>query len=457
MSLPLIRFFSQSIGAALRNRAAWCRQLLGWVSMPPLSRFILSARPAVTCALTLLCIVPNLAASQSLTVDAAVKLAIERAPQLQAEAAAVEAAQAAAIAAGRLPDPELMIGATNVPVEGEDAWSLERDFMTMREVGVMQGFPNREKLGSRRERAGAMVELARARRQQSELDIARATAEAWVAVYSAQIVLDELQLLRPEIQLQADSARAALRSGKGTSVDALAAEAAISEVDDEILQAKRDLQSMRAELARWIGEDAARALAHSPALDRLPFDRGAFLKSIHHHAQLRTYDAQLALARAEVDLAKAEKRPDWSAQLSYAERGDAFGDMVSLQFRVGLPVFAGARQDPLIAARYAEARQIEAQREADLRMHVAEAEARIAAWDAARARIDLLERERLPLARQRSQAALAGFTAGRVSLSSVLEAHAAEIELQRKHAELIRDLGSAWAYLRYQIVEESQP
>jgi outer membrane protein, heavy metal efflux system len=259
------------------------------------------------------------------------------------------------------------------------------------------------------------------------------------------------------VQLQADSARAALRSGKGTTVDALAAEAAISEVDDEILQATRDLQSMRAELARWIGDGASQTLAHSPAFARLPADRKVLLGSVHNHAPLLAYQAELDLARAEVDLAKAEKRPDWSAQLSYAKRGDAFEDMVSLQFRVGLPLFSRSRQDPLIAARYAEARQVEAEREAELRMHAAEVESRIAAWETARARIDLLERERLPLARQRSQAALAGFAAGRLPLASLLDAHTAEIKLQRDHAGLLRDLGNAWAYLRYQAVEELQP
>ena len=154
--------------------------------MHPLSRFVLSA--------VSLWLVPSLSMSDALTLDAAVKVAIERAPQLQAESAAVEAAQSAAIAAGRLPDPELMIGATNVPVEGEAAWSLDRDFMTMREVGVMQSFPNRRKLGSQRERAGAAIEVARARKQQSALGIARSTAEAWFAVYSAQVVLEKLQL-----------------------------------------------------------------------------------------------------------------------------------------------------------------------------------------------------------------------------------------------------------------------
>jgi cobalt-zinc-cadmium efflux system outer membrane protein len=253
-------------------------------------RFVLSA--------VALWFVSSPGCAESLTLDSAVKIAIERAPQLQADAAAVEAAQSAAVAAGRLPDPELMIGAANVPIEGEGAWSLDRDFMTMREVGVMQSFPNRRKLGSQRQRAGAAIEVAEARKQQSALGIAWSTAEAWVAAYSSQVVLEKLQLLRPEVQLQADSARAALRSGKGTAVDALAAEAAISEVDDEILEATRDLHSMRAELSRWVGDDASQTLAHSPAFERLPASREQLLGAVHNHAPLLAYQAQLALARA---------------------------------------------------------------------------------------------------------------------------------------------------------------
>ena len=404
--------------------------------------------PAV--ALLLTALAPHaFAQSDALTVETAVKLGLQRAPQLHAQAAAVEAAQAEAIAAGRLPDPELMVGANNVPANGADAWSLDRDFMTMREVGVMQSIPNARKRASQRERANAAIHLAQAREQQSALEIARHSAQAWVAVHSADVVLEKLRALEPQAALQAQSARAALRSGRGSSADAFAAESAVSELRDELLQAQRDVLAARAELARWIGDDAERVLADASALQRLSLPREVLLSSIHHHAPLLTLDAQVDLARTEVDLARAEKRPDWSAQLSYAERREPFSDMVSLQFRVELPLFSRSRQDPLIAARHAQAREVEAQREAELRMHVAKVSTELAAWEAARERVLLYERERLPLARQRTQAALAAFQSGREALASALQAQVDEIELQRDYAELIEELGTAWAYLQY--------
>ena len=385
----------------------------------------------------------------ALTLDEAVQLAAERTPQMQAQTAAIDMAQAESIAAGRLPDPELVLGVDNVPATGEDAWSVDRDFMTMRKVGVMQAFPNGRKRAAQRERAAAAVSVAQTDAQRTQLEVSRATAEAWIASHSAELLLQKLRALKPEVALQAEAARTALSTGKGTAADALAAQSAINELDDRIIDAEREVQAARAELTRWIGEDAQRTFAAAPAFDELPAPRERLLSSFHRHAPLLSYEAQLALARSEIDLARAEKRSDWSAEIAYAKRGSAFSDMVSLEFRVGLPLFSRNRQDPMIRAKRAEVSKLEAERDAELRMHTAEVTAMLAGWDAARKRIDLYESERLPLARQRSQAALAAFQAGRVELTSVLASNVAEIEAQRDYVDLVKQLAQAWAFLRY--------
>ena len=85
-----------------------------------------------------------------------------------------------AASAGRLPDPALVVGVDNLPVEGPDAWSTTADFMTMRNVGLMQEFPRREKRRLERERAAAGVELADAELEETRLAVARETARAWI-------------------------------------------------------------------------------------------------------------------------------------------------------------------------------------------------------------------------------------------------------------------------------------
>lgn len=384
-----------------------------------------------------------------LTLDAAVERAVELAPQSDMRRAALESAQSQAISAGRLPDPALVLGIENLPVTGDDAGAFDADPMTMRRVGVMQEFPNGRKRASARERAQASVGVALSRSAQTRLEISRAAADAWLAAYVAEQTLARVRALEGHVELQAQAARAALASGRGSSGEALGAQALVSELKDRVLIAQRDAISARAELARWIGDSAhVETLAPPPAMHVLPAPRERLL-AFERHAMLVEIDARVSLALSEVAAARAEKRPDVSVELSYGDRGAAFDDMASLEFRVGLPLFGATRQDPIVASRRAEVAALEAEREAELRLHEAEIHHQLAAWDAARERIELYDRERLPLARQLTHASLAGLEAGRVELSDALASQVNELELARERDELTLELGRAWTFLRY--------
>jgi outer membrane protein TolC len=148
-----------------------------------------------------------------------------------------------------------------------------------------------------------------------------------------------------------------------------------------------------------------------------------------------------------VDLAKAEKRPDWSAELSFEKRGPDYSDMVSLEFRVGLPLFPKNRQSPVIAAKLANVRVEEARQEAEIRMHRAEIESMVATWRLGRRRLEHFESALLPLARDRSRAVLSAYGAGRGEIRAVLEAHRDELDLQREYVALEAEVVRAWAFL----------
>ncbi|MGH8287364.1 MAG: TolC family protein, partial [Steroidobacteraceae bacterium] len=176
------------------------------------------------------------AAETPLTLEQAIESGLSEAPQVLAQEVGLEAARSLAVSAGRLPDPELVLGIDNLPVTGSDAYSTTRDFMTMRKVGVMQEFPRRAKRRLQRERAAAETELAEAQLVQTRLAIAREITEAWIRRASSEAALEHLQELQPEIELQAAAARAALASGRASSADALAAEGAVAELANRILK-----------------------------------------------------------------------------------------------------------------------------------------------------------------------------------------------------------------------------
>ncbi len=392
----------------------------------------------------------ELAASDvPLSLDAAVEQALQTAPQLSAQTANVDAAEALVVSAGRLPDPELVVGIDNLPVTGSDAYSTTRDFMTMRKVGVMQEFPRAEKRRLEHQRAEAQASLAGVELVQVRLTIAREVAQAWIRRATADASLENLRALEPEVALQAAAARAAVAAGRSSTAEALAGEAAVAQLGNRVLAMQSEARRATLDLARWIDADANRPLAPMPSLDQLPTPPHALLASVHQHAALLPFQSRSEAARIEIALAKADRRPDWSAELAFAKRGPDFSDMVSLEFRIGLPLATKYRQNPVIAAKSAELRRLEADREAELRMHTAELREMLVEWELLGEQLKQYEKELLPLARERSRATLAAYRAGRSDLRLALDAFEQEIDSVIEHAELQNERGRTWTYLRY--------
>lgn len=394
-----------------------------------------------------------IAGGEPLTLVEAVERATQVSPDVEARVAARDAAQSLTIQAGQLPDPELIVGIDNLPITGRDAGSVNNDFMTMRKIGVMQTLPRRAKRDLRTQRANDVETIALAEQQRTTLDVKRQTAQAWVATYVAEETLSRLRTLEVDFELQSNLAAAGVKSGRTSVVDALESQAALFNFRDRISVATNNVRYARAELARWLPQDADRLLASAPSF--APLHKTELLGSIHHHAFLVAYDAQLDAARSEVALAQAEKHPDWSVGLSYAKRGSGFSDMVSIEFRMDLPLFVDKRQNPAIAAKRAYVRQIEAERESELRMHRAEITQMIAEWETLNTRATAFNTDLLPLAKERMQLAIAALQSGRGDVKSALTAQLAYVELQLQALELEAQLGDTWAALSYLQVDRS--
>lgn len=384
-----------------------------------------------------------------LSLDAAVELALRSAPQLHARMDGLEAAQDMAASAGRLPDPQLILGVDNLPVTGPDALSTTRDDMTMRKVGLMQEFPSAGKRRMQRQRAQAEAEVADAELQQSRLEIARDVAIAWIRRATAEASLRDLMTLESEVALQAQAARAGVSAGRSTSADALAAETEVGQLANRLLEMRSEIRKASLELGRWIDVDPSQPLGDMPAFDLLPLPAAVLLSTADQQGPMLSYEPRLAAARADVELARAERHPDWSAELVFAKRAPDLSSMVMLQFRIGLPVFARHRQDPVISARRADLRRLEAEREAALRAYRTELQQMLAEWELLGRQIRRYEQDLLPLARERSRAVLAAYRAGRGELRAVLDARRQEIEFMVERARLEGERGRDWAFLRF--------
>lgn len=376
----------------------------------------------------------SLAQAEPLTFSAALTLAEQHSPRLAAQAARIDAAQAAALPADALPDPALRLGVENFPVSGPDRGSLTQDFMTMRKIGVMQTFPNTAKRQARKEAALAAMDTESAKQRLDRLIVRREAAKAWINRFYLEQRLALFDDLTRENRLLADAVKAQLASGKAMAADAILPRQEAAELEDRRDELARELAEASAMLRRWVGPTANEALADPPPFP--PIDTARLRQHLRMHPEIAIFEPMTRMARADVREAEAAKQPDWGVEFSYGQRGEEFGDMVSLQFSADLPVFSEHRQDPKIAAKRSEIARIDAERNDMARMHWAKLDSHLAQYEMLTRQTARMQSQWLPLAGEKVDLQLAGYRAGNVPLSSVLEARRERINQRLKAIEL---------------------
>ena len=390
-------------------------------------------------------------AADPLTLNEAQRIAVLRSRQLVADSALASAAREQAVAAGQLPDPVLKAGLNSLPISGPDRFSLTRDSFTMLSVGVMQEFTRKDKRNARSARFDREAEAAEAGRVVALTRLRRDTASAWLDRYYQERIQDVLNTQRAEASLQIEAADAAYRGGRGTQADVFAARSAVAQIDDRIRRNESQVAMAKTRLARWVGDDGDRAIGAPPGLTEVPLEAGNLETQLEHHPRIAFMARQEAVARAEADIAQSNKQSDWSVELTYSQRGPAYSNMISLNLSIPLQWDRKNRQDRELAAKLALAEQIRAQREEATREDVAEVRSWLQEWQGNRDRLVIFDKALMPLAAERTRAALAAYRGGSGPLSAVLEARRTEIDTRLDRLRLEMETASLWAQLNYLI------
>jgi outer membrane protein TolC len=394
------------------------------------------------------------AAAQPLSLEDALRAGVAQSPRLAAQRHMVSAAGEQVGRAAELPDPRLRLGIENLPVTGEDRFRYDRDFMTMRAIGVTQEFPNGAKRQARNLRAERMRDVEDASLHAQRALLQRDIAMAWTELYYARQARSAAERLARQFELHLDSLSSAIARGRSGAADAFMLRQAREQANDRVIEQERMAQRARITLASFIGDEARRPLADPPDTARFA-GREQLVARLAEHPQLRAFEQREALARAEVELARSMKRPDWMLEVGYGQRRPYFDNMLTVMVGFELPWRAARRQDRDIASRLAEVEQARAMREDARRMREAEVLGWLADFDTAQRRIERFERTLLPLARERTTASLAAYRGGRGELGSLLEAERMVTDTGLGLVQALAERAKAWANLNYLYPEEA--
>ena len=419
----------------------------------PAARAAHQAAVAVIATAMLAASLVAVAAEAPLTLAEAQRVAVVRSRMLAAQDAAVTAAREMAVAAGQLPDPVATVGVNNLPINGPDAFSLTRDFMTMASVGVMQEFTRPEKREARAERYEREAEKALADKTASVATIQRDTALAWLDRYYAEAMLAVVAEQSRQARAEIEAVESGYRAGRGSLADVLAARSALVNLDDRASELGRRVSAAQIALARWVGSLADAALAGTPEIDTIRLDPRTLDADLEHHPELAVLAKREAVAAAEVRAAQANKKVDWTLAVMYSQRGPAYSNLISINVSVPLQWDEKNRQDRELAAKLAMLEQARAEREDMVRAHTAETRAMIAEWENDRERSARYERELVPLASERTQAMLGAYRGAKASLTDVLVSRRSEIDVRLQALQLQMETARLWAQLNFLLPE----
>ncbi len=383
-----------------------------------------------------------------LALEEAERMALSRQPLLDAQRATVRAARERAVAMRQLPDPMLLASVQNLPVNGEDRYSLSMDPMTMTSIGVMQEFPLPGKRRLRGRAEALMADAGDAKLTALERAVQRDTAMAWIDLWFPERAAELAQAMAIEAGRERGAAEIAYRAGRAPQADLLAADVELEMLHDRARRLEQEAAQARAQLTRWTGAPVEGPVAADvPALPEPP-ELGALLATLERHPELAQAGFEVAAAENNVALARQGYWPDWRVEAMYGWRPD-FDEMVSVQVGIDLPVFRGSRQDRDAAAASEQLAAGEATREDMARQLRAMATGAHQAWSQARVRLARYDDAIVPLAGARAEAALAAYRAGKAELGGVLMARRAALDASLMRLELQMDVLKQRVELRY--------
>ena len=290
--------------------------------------------------LSCLAVAPSLLAQEEpapLSLPGLIREALDRNPEVQAAARMVEAKGARVEQAGALPDPMLMFGVINEghPVPFQTLG--ERDFSEAY-VGLSQDLPYPGKRRLRRDAASEEGKAAgyalEAVRRRVVADVSEAYYDLYATHAAVVIVEENSQLLEQLIKV----ANTRLAVGQASQQDVLDAEVEMSRLEERRRQLSQRRGLLEARLSSLLFREGAEPFGR-PGLvtaSALPGKLEDLLKLADERSPALHENARLvAQAERKLDLSRRDRRPDFSVNFTYHNRGSiepyyTFGGTVTL-------------------------------------------------------------------------------------------------------------------------------
>jgi outer membrane protein, heavy metal efflux system len=376
--------------------------------------------------------------------------ALHKSPELHAARNEREAAAQRIAPAGALDDPMLEAGIVSLPI---DSFSVKREDMTMKMLGLSQRFPFPGKRDLRRSVA-AMDAEALAHAYQETLN--RVVRDVRLAYYDLALAREAMRLVENNRSVLTQLLRLAegrYTVGQGTQADVLRAQAQMSRIGEEQIRLDRERLVAEAELDRAVGRNAGGS-APKPGpltLDEATLSPGDLeTEALANRPQLRALRSLLSRSERGLALSQRDRYPDFDVRLAYGQRdrmpdGIRRSDLVSLTVAINLPVWRQARIEPRVAEAQAMRDQAASLYETQRRETVMRLRQQLALAEQSLRTARLYRNELVPQSRLTFDSALASYQVNRGAFMPLLESRMATFEYETRYLSALADYNKALA------------
>ncbi|WP_322093732.1 TolC family protein [Paraburkholderia bannensis] len=384
------------------------------------------------------------------TLEAALESAATRNTAIQAAQASVDASTQSIVSAGQLPNPKLTAGIDTLPINGDQAFTIGQNILTMRRVGVEQEWVSSHKRALQSDLAGKMAEREQSGYLAQLAEVRKRTATAWLDATYAKRAVTLREALVEHMSHELAATEASYRGAKATASDVTQARLMRAQASDDLLKARQLFQTSLIALSRWTAAPVADVAGDPPApqsaVATLPAD------------QLRSVEPALIAAAADIHVADADeavsasrRSPNWTWNVSYLQ-GGGNSRFVSVGVSIPLPIHRSSVEDRDVAGKADLATRARLTYEDTQRQVEADIQTLSATLASGRERIAGLQSALIPAADARVDLAVAAYRAGTGSLAETFAARRAELDAQLQVLDLQREVALTWAQLEYQVV-----
>jgi outer membrane protein TolC len=386
----------------------------------------------------------------TITLDAALQAATGRSASIEATQSSVSASSEAAVKAGQLPNPMLTAGIDNLPINGQQGFTIGQNILTMRRIGIEQEWVSSEKRQLRstlanqvigREQSAYLTQLASVRQQ---------TALAWLTAAYAKKALGLQQALLSHMTHELAATRASYRGAKASAADVTQAQLILAQTQDQLLKAQQTWKTALIGLSRWTTGAVTDVAGEPPppesVVASLPPEQ---LRQVQ--PTLVAAAADIGVADADTAVAGSNRDSNWTWGVSYLQGGDS-SRFVSVGVSIPLTFNHRNVEDRDVAQKAALGNKARFMYEDTQRQVETDVQTLAATLTNGRDRIANLSRSLLPAADRGVQLATAAYRTGTGTLAGTFAAKRAQLDAQLQVLDLQRDVSLTWAKLDYQVV-----